>query len=576
MNISKKSKLKKRVLPSLQDTYKSYLKFLKPYTERKQEQKDSDKFFQVLLKNPGIDLQNKLLEKNNICNRWLFEIFLDTYMKDRYPYLKNYYILFDLGFIDQIEAVAKIILCSIILKTFMKSDKINQLTTKCPYQYNLLFYTCRTPKLNGKDELITYELKDNKYIIIIYNNVFWLIEADLDYEHLCEQINYIISMNLSSKTEEYIGILTSDNRNDWFRFRKIFINVSNNNKDFLYYVEKCMIIFSLEDCKLDNIGKINNLCLSAELSNKYFDRIIQIIVFKDGYVAMNADRIIDISILVEFGKFIRHFTINTDLVSEKPVMNYFENFSNKPVKLNYDLNEEIKLKILQTYSKKIIELENNYLIFSEYGKVVLQRKGLPINGFIQLAIISAYYRVSGSIVPTMQYVSGRNFLYGTSEILRTTTKESANFAIALSEMKVPRDLKIKLGYDCLKTYNSNYNDVNNGKSIDVHFKGLLSVINDDENKPELFKSKLFEDSTKWVIETYPFNNDFIKSAGIRPSYKDGISICFIVRKDHIQFNFFHYGNNKTIEILNQNLIDVLREMKDLFIEKEREYLRPKF
>jgi len=272
----------------------------------------------------------------------------------------------------------------------------------------------------------------------------------------------------------------------------------------------------------------------------------------------------------------QHLTTNTDFIKEKPITYNFEKFSNKPIKLNYDLNEDLKDKIRITNLESNIMLKNTFFLFSEYGKVVLQRKGLSINGFIQIAIISAYYRVSGLIVPSMQYVSGRNFIYGISEILRTTTKESANFAIALSEMKVPRDLKVKLGYDSLKTYNSNLNEVINGKSIDVHFTGIISVLNEDENKPELFQNKIFDDSIKWVIETYPFNNDFIKTAGISPTYKDGISICFIVRKDHIQFNFFYYDNDKIIKIFTQHLIDVLREMKDLFIEKEREYLRPKF
>jgi hypothetical protein len=88
---------------------------------------------------------------------------------------------------------------------------------------------------------------------------------------------------------------------------------------------------------------------------------------------------------------------------------------------------------------------------------------------------------------------------------------------------------------------------------------------------------MFNYSKHWKLEIYPFTNDFIKTAAIAPTYENGISICYIIRKDHIQFNFiFRKEEGKIIRNFMQHLTEVLREMKDLFIEKERDYLRPKF
>jgi carnitine O-acetyltransferase len=527
------------------------------------------------------------MDRMKILPNWLYEYTLENKSlskRDPLPIKNNYYLLFDFFFKNQSEAVAKIILCCVLLKRITKDNtKISQITNKDFNQYYLLFHSCRSPG-NEKDKLSLYDFSDNKNVIIIYKNVFWVLEATLDYDKICDQINYITSIDLVDAKDNYIGILTASDRNSWSQYKEKFIHLSDKNKMFLYYIESCEVLFSLEDQSSTDLmlKEMNKLCWFGDGQNKYFDKLLQFIVLKDGYVAMNVQRdLIDQSICIEFAKLIKQWTSDNDVTGiTKKVesnVNYFENFSYKPIKLNYDLDENLKKAINKAYGnleniKK--DFKTEFMFFNEYGKELLDRRGLATESYIQLAILAAYYRTFNKVPPSRQFVCGRNFSFAVSEWIRTTTKEASNFSVAINEMKVPRDLKIKIGLDAFKQHKNNTSEVNSGKSIDTHFTGLISVMKPDESLPPFFEDEMYSKSSQYIIDTYPIFHEFVKLCANPPPCQDGVSITYIIRKGHIQFvGCAFYDLQKYF----QSLIEVMREMKDLFIEKEREfYIRPKF
>jgi carnitine O-acetyltransferase len=245
--------------------------------------------------------------------------------------------------------------------------------------------------------------------------------------------------------------------------------------------------------------------------------------------------------------------------------------------LNYDLDDGLKENINKAYVNFEIlqkEFKTEFMFFNEYGRELFDRRGMTIDSYLQLAILAAYYRTFGKVVPSRQFVCGRNFSFAISEWIRTTTKEAANFSVAINELKVPRDLKIKIGLDAFKQHKNNTIEVNSGKSVDTHFTGLVSVMKPDETIPPFFEDEMYSKSSLYIIDTYPIFHEFVKLSANPPPCHDGVSITYIIRKDHIQFIGSAYYD---LQKYFQSLIEVLREMKDLFIEKEREfYIRPKF
>lgn len=614
-----KSNLKQRPIPNLKDTVKNYLKFTKPFLqENKEDVEKCEKKLQEYIKKSGAVLQKRLLDRSKELPSWLMDYLIEDKIltnREPIPIQSNYYILYDFGFKDQIDAVAKVILSSILLKKFILNGKISQITNKCPFQYYLFFHSCRDPSLD-RDKLLLYDLSDNKYVILIYKNIFWMLEATLDYDKICDQISYITSLDLAVEDGSFFGFLTSGERNECARVKEKFYKISERNREFLYYLDRSMMIFSLDDkASTDlNLEEINNLCWFGEGSNHYYNKLVEFLVLKDGYVAMSVVKgLIEPSTCHEFARMILEWTINNEITyssmprpSTNPILlnknnsnvldtlnpklddkHYMENFSYKPIKLNYDLNYELKTEIHNfrkncIYKKSL--MKTDFLTFNDYGRVVFERKGLIMSSFIQLAILAAYYRTFNKIVPSRQFVCGRNYAYSIPEWIRTTTKEAANFSIAINEMKIPRDLKIKLGLDAFKQHKNNAMDIENGRSIDSHLLGLASVLEPSEKRVNTVNMFPFiEDETinhihkitsNWVIDTYPTFHEFVKLSSHPPPCEEGISLTYIVRKDHIQFiGSAYFDLRKYFE----GLVEILREMKDLFIQKEREFANlPKF
>jgi carnitine O-acetyltransferase len=569
------SKLKnKRTIPNLKETYKNYIDFIKPYSSQKKDQEESDNNFKEFMKKQGQSLQKRLQDKNNLITNWYYDQTLETNLK-AHDGLNNNSIMFDFGFVDQIDAVSKIILSTLRLKKEMLSDKTKNNILNELY---IMFHSCRLPVLNERDKLLHFDLHDNKYFIILYKNIFWLLEAPGDYEALCDMISYITIMDLAGDRNGFVGILAIDNRNAWAQKRVTFTKYSTRNFEFMYYLERCILLFCLEEKTMGMYKSNEELvrhCWFGEGENRFSDKILQVVVLRDGYTCFNCDKVCDMNVVIEFAKYVQN--IQNEIVKEKPMGSYFENYPVKPIKLNYDLGGISTKEIYEEFGAYISEIHFEMLLFTDFGKVAIQRKGLTINGFIQLALLAAYYRMTLAIVPSRQYVNCRFFQNGSMEFLRTTTKETANFCVALNEMKVPRDLKLRLGYDAFKAYNNNLEDIKQGKSVDVHLTGLNTVLKEGE-KVKVFEDKMFLDSVKWKIETYPFQNDFILNASVLPQFRDCISVCFIVRKDQIQFNFIYYKDDLKLDLTEYMSVlqNVLKEMKDLFIEKKREVFRPKF
>ncbi len=821
LNERYKKKLKERPIPSLKDTQKSFIKFIKPFLDNKSDTEYHEELFKVFINDEGNMLHKRLLEFAKIIPSWYYDFMLESFnlkILKPIPFFSNYFIVYDLNFKDQIDAFAKMILCSILLKRMIKDEKINELTMKDYTQYFCLFHSCRIPnyittnkekftketekgeksgenennrKINNsnennnndlisekkvenlkhnieeknnfskkdvlnydflkkkkndqeessfvKDSVKIFDYNENKFVIVLYKNIFWVVETSLDYDHLSEQLLYITSLDLSEKEENFIGVLTGSYRNKWAKARHKFIKISDKNKKCLSLIERALMIFCISDTIYDRTEyqELFRMMWFNDLNNRFFDKIMQVIIFKDGNVCLNIEKnAVDISVSVEFLKFVKNLneinkisktvkkkilnssnngnlrkndlqeikdnldvtfnfdinkknsnfnTLNIDennviIINTKKAfldknidntnknlnlsnnskiiktqshnneenseikvfkqnsnLNYLDNSNLKPFKLAYDLTVKLRTEIKNTsrnFDKEISsKINSEIFIFRNYGKTIFERKGVDMISYIQLAILSSYYRTYGKIVASRQFVCGRNFRFGIVEFVRTTIKESVNFIVSLNELRIPRELKIKLGQDFFKENKKNINDILNGKSIDVHLTGLyfmkkkeesytirnkkneqkfeksnlvknetknIKKINDelDENALNLndetnifndnqivnvqkkkstinniLSDETFKKATDFIIETYPIKNERVKLC--LQGYVneiDGLSITYISRKNQIQFNFVSANDLKKYIL---SLEEILYEMKDLFLEKERDY-NPKF
>jgi len=229
------------------------------------------------------------------------------------------------------------------------------------------------------------------------------------------------------------------------------------------------------------------------------------------------------------------------------------------------LNKDCSLKYLEFHNK----FKHQSLFFLEFGKKVIQGTKFTIEAIILFSIQLAYYKYTNKIEPICNISHTRNFQMGSTAYHRATTRESSNFVKIMADYKAPRELKLRLGVEASKILNADLKDAYNGKSVNGHIHGLLSVLKPNEEVPKLYKNELLIKSTIYRIFTRQVDNDSILlscSPLYSCSLEDSIGLCYIIKENSIQF--FVTSVDMDVDKFIDYLVMSLRELKLLNFSKD--------
>jgi carnitine O-acetyltransferase len=583
------SKFPKIPVPPLKDTIQYYLNSIKAVSS-KEEYAHSLKLVDNFMQTIGPRLQTRLIKKANKSKNWVVDVFSEKQPLTKLPYATNCSLLFNYKFSSQTEGAAKIIFTCLIIKIIIMKNQFQHITRLCPTMYYYLFHSCKIPNKN-KDILDTYPLEYYNHVIVICKNSFYKLDVSFNYDYLITQIKQILltESNNTIRKEDFIGVLTTQNREKWVSSRNHFLKLSPGNKEFLEEINSAMMIVCLEE-DFDNqlsIQKLSEICWLSEGNNRYFDKTVQFIIFKDGLAALNNNRkVINGTISNEIIKFI----VNTDRTycfSDKTASEDRKHHINElitrlvdngvvfsrnccsPVKLNYVVDQKLRNNISEGYSNlKKKEFYHDVLFYTRFGRsTISQNYSIKIDSFIQMAIQYTYYKFFGKFPVVLQPVHTRKFYMGTTEAVRSLTLQSINFISSLVDKKAPNALKQRLGYAAFKTHFQQVINSSNGLGIDRHFEGLISVLY-GEPLPELFKDVLYERSRRCDILTISFNTDYITFSHYFPPFYGNITIAYFIRSDRVDFTVT--SKNDDCSAFLECLRNSMNEMFEIF------YHKPKF
>ena len=119
-----------------------------------------------------------------------------------------------------------------------------------------------------------------------------------------------MTINTTLNTNNFIGVLTTEERENWVDSRDYFLKLSKENVDFIKDINTSLMIISLEEHKSTQLTlhELSHLCLLSDGNNRYFDKTVQYIIYKDGYAGLNINRkVINITNSNEIIKFIVNF-----------------------------------------------------------------------------------------------------------------------------------------------------------------------------------------------------------------------------------------------------------------------------
>jgi carnitine O-palmitoyltransferase 1 len=403
--------------------------------------------------------------------------------------------------------------------------------------------------------------------------------------------------------ERQVAALTSLPREQWANIQEEYFS-HGVNKISLREIERALFVVVLDHGKHDSLSERGAALFHGDGTNRWFDKSMQLIVFADGHIGLNAEhswadapvtghmwehvlchelqgssmysgdghtrgykhRSAGVQLLSELGKSAAKSGSrgNTEPISK----------SSRPQRLRFSLGSESCAAVLSAAAEaraNIQNLELHVFGWNEFGKSFIKKCGLSPDAFLQMALQLAYYCDSGKkLALTYEASMTRLFKEGRTETVRSLTQQSAEFVRAMagedgdvkegvaSTVKKKRDLLRKA---CAR-HTSVTIDAMSGQGLDRHLFALYVVATGMGEDSPFLKTALTQpwrlstsqtparQTDVWDLlpEELSALQDSVPGGGFGPVADDGYGVSYLVAGEN-RF-FFHVSSKRSSTVTN--------------------------
>ncbi|GMT25379.1 hypothetical protein PFISCL1PPCAC_16676, partial [Pristionchus fissidentatus] len=327
--------------------------------------------------------------------------------------------------------------------------------------------------------------------------------------------------------------------------------------------------------------------------NRWYDASIQVVVRSDGLSGLciehsAAEGIVIIQMVESALRYARNHAGNK-LVRNR--MFTPSSLSFTPRVLTWIVSEEARRlmnKQIGEFDELHREMQLDALIFDDFGKEEIKGWGVSPDGFIQLAMQLAHFRLHGYLVSTYESASIRRFAEGRVDNIRAATPEALEWVTAMVKADVPKLWPAMISFDLVRrALNVTVEDrlrlfrraaqkqatvtVENisGLGIDNHLCAL-GVIASSLGKSEhpLFTDPLWAETMRFPLST----SQVTTSLDLEGSYlcygavvRDGYGCAYNIMPHRIIFapSAFRSNTRTNLPRFKNAIRDALRELKSL-------------
>uniref|UniRef100_A0A8C8A229 Carnitine O-acetyltransferase n=1 Tax=Oryzias sinensis TaxID=183150 RepID=A0A8C8A229_9TELE len=582
--------LPKLPVPPLKQTCERYLAILEPIVS-KEELEHTRQLVQEFLKGGvGERLQKELERRARKTDNWLSEWWMQSaYLDCRMPlavYTSPGVVLPRLHFQDrqgQMRFAAKLIAGVLDFKRMIdtKTLPVEYLSGKplCMDQYYQILSSCRIPGPK-RDTVVNHAVGKTPptHIAVVHNFQFFVLDVynsdgtPLTVDQIYMQLEKIWNSSLQTNKEP-IGILTSQHRNTWGKAYNNLIK-DKTNKESVRAIQKSIFAVCL-DAPLPRVS--DELYLSRVTAqmlhgggarwnsgNRWFDKTLQFIVGEDGscglvYEHAPAEGPPIVFLIDHVVKYMQNIQMVRSPMVPLPM----------PQKLRFNITPEIKRDIenaKQNMNIMVHDLDVKVLRFPHFGKKLPKQYKLSPDGFVQMALQLAYFRMYNCCCSTYESASLRMFKYGRTDAIRSTTADSLQFVKAMQDSTKQKEEKVAMLEKAVQTHKENTYNAIYGQAIDRHLLGLrMQSITDLTSMPEIFMDTSYAVANHFNLSTSQVGSktDCVMCFG--PVVPDGYGVCYNPMDEHINIAITAFNSCEETNAANfaQAVEDSLLDMRAL-------------
>lgn len=310
-----------------------------------------------------------------------------------------------------------------------------------------------------------------------------------------------------------------------------------DNKTLLEKIESSSFVMCLDDSKPITRDEGSRACWHGDARNRFFDKPLQFIVFENGKAGFNGEHsCMDGTATCRLNEYVTS-SIAANTVNHGP--EEIRSDLPAPEEIRFNLNDQTQQAIQsaeQNADALINKHELTVLAYQGFGKDQIKKFKSSPDGFAQMVIQLAYYKMFGTNRPTYESGQTRKFQRGRTETSRTVSEESIAFCKAMEDPHVSNEDKIAAFRAAVKAQGAYMADCVNGHGVDRHLFGLKKALQSGEDTPSLFTDPNYAYSQHWYLSTSQLSSELFDGYGWGQVVDDGFGCAYMIKKKALQFN----------------------------------------
>ena len=507
--MSRYSILPKLPVPDLADSLHRFLTAMKPLTTQSQFSQlvnDTDSFS----KKEGTYLQKKLITFSENTDNWASRVWVDTrYLSNRGSLIfTNGKTLLRSNFEwsntrEMLLTISQHLFKLVKMLEVIRDDRLPQeMLGNVPQsmsQYKRLVGGYRLPKPTIDTQTFS---PNSKHIVVLHAGriyrmpVYNPADGDrcLSVEEMYQLLSQVVSC-VSDETQDNlpVSLLTALDRDSWYSAREQLIHDSPVNANSLREIETSLFGLSIDECidadenetpKLFRFGDVRN---NFRCFNRWYGLGFHTIFTKNGFQSFITDHTLLDGVVPYFFETLADLNSQLDLTRPLDLQLNVRLIEWKLSAKTFSNLDGIVTKMNHWY--KDIDVFNFY--FEDFGKSLIDKHGVYFQGFIQLAIQLAYYRLYNQLTASYQTVSLKSYREGRLEHPITVSEEIETFVKSMTIRSLTDRERWKLMSRAIQTYRQLLSDTSKGHVFVKHIQALRYLAERENLTVDLFQDSNF-------------------------------------------------------------------------------------
>ncbi|KAL7417765.1 acyltransferase ChoActase/COT/CPT [Mrakia frigida] len=579
--------LPKLPVPPLKQTLDLYLTTLKPHLSPQEYAKSASIVKDFESSEVAKTLQTRLESRANDEGRdsWLSEWWNSyAYMSYRDPVVPgvNYFYVHKGkggGNKTQSRRAAELVRALEVFRQLTESQQLEpERVRQTPLDmsaYVNMFNASRIPAI-PEDTSIKYPTSNgqNDHVVVLRKNrAFKVRVGGLGVEEIDRLFNDVIH-TVGADEGPAVGLLTSENRDNWTKARDHLISISKTNAETLEAIQSAIVVVALDDSdptsssRLDT--KLNDrswrLWVGEGGVNRWFDKH-QLIVLPSGRSGFNGEHsLLDGTPTLRLNEFIIASLEKgkVDLVGESGKKGA------APVELKWVLDDKAKASV-EAAAKAHWEIMGRHnleaLQYGGYGKDLIKHYKCSPDAWAQLVMHLAFFNMEGRMGVCYESAQTRKFKEGRTEVIRSSSQEAKDWIESMVREGENDTKRVELFRKAVTRHLEYAAKASNGQGVDRHLFGLKKVLKDNEELPEFFKDPAYAKTSHWEMSTSQLGSEYIDGWGYGEVVDDGYGLGYSVHDSYLRWVITSQKHMRGRE-LKENIVWACGEVRGMMERAE--------